>query len=120
MVGDDQVSAHGAGQVKGIGMATKNCPSCGYQFTPRRYFGVRSLRFPCPHCKEPLEADLRRAIAAVFVQTPVLAFAIGSAVLRPQLWWLVPPALVVAFFIHYALFTVRAVASGSEIGHANA
>jgi hypothetical protein len=106
--------------MKRAGMVAKNCPFCRYRFTPRRYFGVRSHRFPCPHCKAPLETDLRRAIAAVLVQAPVLTLAIGSAVLRPQLWWLVPPALVVAFFIHYALFSVQAVGSGSAVDQGSA
>jgi hypothetical protein len=89
-------------------MLSKKCPSCGYQFTMRRYFGVRSQRFTCPGCRAPLAVNFRRVLVAALVQAPVLAFPISAAVQDPIYWWLLPPALAVCFLIHYAFFTVEA------------
>ncbi|MBK8165000.1 MAG: hypothetical protein IPK64_03435 [bacterium] len=89
-------------------MPTRRCPSCGFLFTKRGYFGLRSQRFSCPQCGAPLAADLRRAILAVFIQAPLLALAITAAVRNPWYWLGVPPVLYLCFLIHYACFSVVA------------
>lgn len=89
-------------------MFSKRCPSCGYAFTMRRYFGLRSYRFPCPGCGSPLATSMRRAVIAVFAQAPLLALVIGRAVENPWYWFALPPVFFVCFVIHYGFFAVMA------------
>lgn len=89
-------------------MFPKRCPSCGYAFTLKRYFGLRSYRFSCPGCRTPLRTDMRRAVIAVFLQAPLLAWAIGMAVREPWYWFTMPAVFGAAFLIHYGCFAVAA------------
>lgn len=89
-------------------MFAKSCPSCGYAFTMRRYFGLRSYRFPCPGCGTPLATSMRHAVVAVFVQAPLLALMISRAMENPWYWFALPPVFGALFLIHYGCFAVVA------------
>lgn len=89
-------------------MISKRCPSCGYAFTLRRYFRLNRYRFPCPGCSAPLATDSRRAILAVVLQAPLLAWVVSQAVRNPWYWAALLPVSVACFLIHYGCFAIAA------------
>lgn len=87
----------------------KNCPVCGYHYTPKRYLRLKTpLDFRCPACDARLKVRTRFFFLAVIGQALPMALVISSAFANAWYWLFLPVVVVLSFFIHYGLFQVEA------------
>lgn len=89
-------------------MPSKNCPSCGFQFSATDFLKITSFHFRCPEYQSGLKTDLRLFILAAIIVAPILAFPISWAIKNPWMWLAVLGAMGLSFFVYYLLFSVKA------------
>ena len=76
----------------------KDCPGCGYHYSFRRFWTMRTRYFECPECGTRMTTAFPRMLWPLLLTTPLFSVPMSLGLTHSHWWWALLPLWAVAYF----------------------